>query len=98
MACCLVAAQVPPPLVVRQSLNDAWWTGPMLAPSANTLPRGHVLLEPYLYDVVTQGFYNSSGDRVIAPHAHGFGSLTYMNYGLANRFTVGLIPCLVTTR
>jgi len=64
----------------------------MLAPSANTLPRGHILLEPYLFDVSTQGFYNASGKRVSAPHSNGFGSLTYMNYGLANKFTVGLIP------
>jgi hypothetical protein len=92
MTGCFAAGQVSPPLAARQSLGDAWWTGPLLAPSANTLPRGHVLLEPYLYDVVMQGFYNSSGTRVSAPHAHGFGSLTYMNYGAANRFTVGLIP------
>ena len=65
--------------VVRQSVDDAWWTGPMLAPSAATLPRGHFLIEPYLYDV-------------IAAHSNGFGSLTYVNYGLADRVTVGLIP------
>lgn len=68
-----------PSSVVRQSLDDAWWTGPMLAPSAATLPRGHFLIEPYLYDV-------------IAAHANGFGSLTYVNYGLADWVTVGLIP------
>jgi hypothetical protein len=34
-----------PPSSVRQSLDDAWWTGPMLAPSAATLPRGHFLIE-----------------------------------------------------
>jgi len=88
----LVSAQVSAPVAFRQSLDDAWWTGPMLAPSANTLPRGHLLLEPYLFDVSTQGFYNSTGKRVSAPHSNGFGSLTYMNYGLANKFTVGLIP------
>ncbi len=77
---------------IREPLNEAWWTGPMLAPNATTLPRGHFLLEPYLYDVTTQGFYNSSGTRVSAPHANSFGSLTYMNYGLADRLTVGLIP------
>src|SRR5207302_171293 len=59
---------------------------------AATLPPGHVLIEPYIYDVTTQGFYNSSGARVGAPHANSFGSLTYINYGLVNRFTVGLIP------
>jgi hypothetical protein len=64
----------------------------MLAPSANTLPRGHFLLEPYLYDVVTQGFYDSHRNRVSLPHQHEFGSLTYMNYGLFDKLTVGLIP------
>lgn len=63
----------------RQSLDEAWWTGPMLAPSAATLPRGHYLIEPYLYDVMSA-------------HASGFGSLTYMLYGLADKFTVGAIP------
>lgn len=76
----------------RESLSEAWWTGPLLAPSANTLPRGHVLIEPYLYDVTSQGYYNAQGTRVSAPHSNGFGSLTYINYGLANKFTVGLIP------
>jgi hypothetical protein len=64
---------------LRQSLDDAWWTGPMLAPSAATLPRGHFLIEPYLYDVTS-------------PHSNGFGSLTYINYGLADKLTVGMIP------
>jgi hypothetical protein len=51
----------------------------MLAPSAATLRRGHFLVEPYLYDV-------------IAAHSNGFGSLTYVSFGLADRVTVGLIP------
>jgi hypothetical protein len=63
----------------RQPLAEAWWTGPMLANNASTLPPGHFLLEPYLYDE-------------ISPHTNGFGSLTYIEYGLANRLTIGLIP------
>jgi len=65
--------------VPRESTDDAWWTGPMLAASPNTLPRGHFLVEPYIFDVRS-------------PHSDGFGSLTYVNYGLTDRFTVGLIP------
>jgi hypothetical protein len=78
---CLAAAQQPAASSssVPQSLNDAWWTGPLLAPSANTLPRGHFLIEPYLYDVITQGSYDSKGTRQSAPHENGFGSLTYIN-------------------
>jgi hypothetical protein len=91
---CFAAAQQPPASSPsgRQSLNDAWWTGPLLAPNASTLPRGHILIEPYLFDVTTQGFFDSNGTRQSAPHENGFGSLTYINYGLANKLTVGLIP------
>jgi len=78
--------------VFRESRDDAWWTGPLLAPNATTLPQGHLLIEPYLYDVITEGFYDSSGRRVSTPHENGYGSLTYMNYGLFNKLTVGLIP------
>lgn len=64
----------------------------MLAPSANTLPPRHFLVEPYLYDVITDGVYNSNGTRVSVPHENSFGSLTYILYGVANKFTVGMIP------
>jgi len=93
MATCLAAAQVSQATSgSHQALADAWWTGPLLAPSANTLPRGHVLIEPYVYDVISQGFYDSRGTRHSSPHADQFGSLTYINYGATNKFTVGLIP------
>jgi len=81
-ACADAQEATPSSAIVRQSMDDAWWTGPMLAPSAATLPRGHFLIEPYLFDV-------------IAAHSNGFGSLTYVNYGLADKFTVGLIPTAV---
>lgn len=69
----------PAPSADNQSLDDAWWTGPLLANSAGTLPPGHVLVEPYLYDISSA-------------HSHSYGSRTYVLYGLANRLTVGLIP------
>src|SRR5580704_18584080 len=89
LAASIAAAQSSNP---REPMADAWWTGPLLAPSANTLPQGHMLIEPYLYDVTTQGFYNSTGTRVSVPHENSFGSLTYALYGLANKFSVGVIP------
>lgn len=63
----------------RQSLDDAWWTGPLLANSAATLSRGHFLVEPYFYDVISS-------------HSHGFGSRAYVLYGLMDKLTVGVIP------
>jgi hypothetical protein len=60
----------------RQSLSEAWWTGPMMANSAAALPRGHFLIEPYLYDV----------------RSSKVGSLTYMEYGVTDRLMAGIIP------
>jgi hypothetical protein len=69
----ITRAQAP---AFRQSLDDAWWTGPLLAPNASTLPRGHLLVEPYVYAVITRGFYNAGGSRVNVPHENTYGSLT----------------------
>jgi hypothetical protein len=76
----------------RHPMNDAWWTGPMLANTPATAPRGHYLAETYLYDVTTQGAYKASGARQSAPHANGYGSLTYLIYGLSDKTGIGLIP------
>jgi hypothetical protein len=73
-------APAPPPAIsTQQSMSDAWWTGPMLANSAETGVPGHFLFEPYLYDIRS-------------PHTDSFGSRTYILYGLADRLAVGLIP------
>ena len=47
--------------------------------SARSLPQGHVLIEPYFYDV-------SSG------HTTGQNSFTYFLYGATDRLTVGAAP------
>jgi hypothetical protein len=87
------AQETPPTLdFPRQSLDDAWWTGPMLAPSASTLPRGHFLVEPYLFDVIQYGRYDHEGERQSVSRSHSFGTLAYVLYGLVDRFTVGLLP------
>jgi Putative MetA-pathway of phenol degradation len=77
-----------------ESRDDAWWTGPMTAASAAMLPQGHILIEPYLYDVVTTGRFDTNGRWEPAPGEHDLGSLTYLLYGLTDRVTVGVIPRL----
>ncbi len=83
-----VSAATPAP----EPLDEAWWTGPLLAPSAGTLPRGHVLVEPYIYDVMQYGNYSTHGNVTATPHSNNFGSLTYVIYGLTDRLNVGMIP------
>jgi hypothetical protein len=76
----------------RQSLDDAWWTGPIIAAGAGTLPQGHALVEPYLFDAIRYGRYDRNGNEQSASRTHSYGSLTYMLYGVTDRFTAGLIP------
>jgi hypothetical protein len=76
----------------QQSREDAWWTGPMLAANAATLPQGHALIEPYLFDIISNGHFDTSGDKHAGPHEHDLGSLTYMLYGFTDNITAGLIP------
>lgn len=76
----------------HQSLDDAWWTGPLLAASASTLPQGHFLVEPYVYDVITYGQNDSHGQRVSTPHVNDFGSQSYILYGITDEISGGLIP------
>ena len=63
----------------RQSSDDAWWTGSLVAYSPHSLPQGHMLIEPYLWDV-------SSG-RTNSVHL-----FTYFLYGATDRLTVGFAP------
>jgi hypothetical protein len=76
----------------QQSRQDAWWTGPMLAANAATLPHGHALIEPYLFDIITTGHFDTDGNRHGGPREHDIGSLTYMLYGFTDNITAGLIP------
>jgi hypothetical protein len=81
-------------MISRESLDQAWWTGPLLAPNAATLPQGHWLVEPYVYDAMTYGRFDRAGTLRSAGAAHDIGSQTYIEYGLLNRLTLGLIPRL----
>lgn len=76
----------------RQPLADAWWTGPLLAPSPATLPAGHILVEPYLFDIQPRKHIDRDGHRSAVPHDDNGGSLAYINYGLTDEVTIGLVP------
>jgi hypothetical protein len=81
-----------PPDTGRQSRDDAWWTGPLLAASASTLPQGHFLVEPYLFDTIVHQRFDTNGMRHDVPRQETLGSLTYLLYGVTDRISAGVIP------
>ena len=73
----------PTPSSLRAAMNTARWTGPMLASTAETLPKGHFYTEPYFFDVIIQG-------------NHHPGSSGFYQYGLLDNLTVGIQPNFAT--
>ena len=63
----------------RAAMEVARWTGPLLASNAETLPQGHVYIEPYFFDVIVDGRHNP-------------GSSGFYQYGLTDDWTVGVQP------
>ena len=61
------------------AMKEARWTGPLLASTAETLPRGHFYTEPYFFDGISGGHHNP-------------GSSGFYQYGLAGNWTVGVQP------
>ena len=68
---------------MRAAMKTARWTGPMLASTAETLPRGHFYTEPYFFDVIVAG-------------DHHPGSSGFYQYGLLDNLTVGFQPSFAT--
>jgi len=93
MLCALLAAATAA-AADEQSRQDAWWTGPILAANAATLPQGHWLLEPYVFDEITNGTFDMQGRRHSGPYEHTLGSQAYVLYGLTDRVSAGVIPRL----
>ena len=87
-----VAAADASPEPPRQAMSDAWWTGPLLAPNGSSFPAGHWLVEPYVFDVITNGHFDANGTRQPGPREHDLGSLTYIIYSLTDRLALGVLP------
>ena len=68
---------------LRTAMKSARWTGPMLASTAETLPKGHFYTEPYFFDVIVDG-------------DHHPGSSGFYQYGLLDNLTVGFQPSFAT--
>src|SRR4029079_15285548 len=68
---------------LRSAMKSPRCTGPMLASTAETLPRGHFYTEPYFYDVIVGG-------------DHHPGSSGFYQYGLVDHLTGGLQTCFAT--
>jgi hypothetical protein len=78
----------------KQSMGDAWWTGPLQTPNAGTLPVNHWYVETYFAVEQDNGGYNNSGTKfgannkyVGSGYDNDFQSTTLFSYGVLKNFT-----------
>jgi len=86
LACCMATparGQSDDVSQLAAAMKTARWTGPMLASTAETLPKGHFYTEPYFFDVIVAG-------------NHHPGSSGFYQYGLLDNLTVGFQPSFAT--
>ena len=72
--------------------DDAWWTGSLLSASAETMPVGHWLVEPYVIDRTVGSAYDAEGHPHSVPSRAQTSTAAYVMYGLADGISVGALP------
>lgn len=73
------------------SIAGPWLTGPILAPSGHTIPKGHVNFEFYGLDVRTNGSFNADGQIRHAPMFTTLVANPILSYGLTNKIDIQFI-------
>ncbi len=63
----------------------------MLANSPSTGSPGHLLVETYFYDLMSERRFDRDGRRQASPRFDAFGSQTYLVAGVAEGFSLGLV-------
>ncbi|MES2200494.1 MAG: hypothetical protein V4489_10075 [Chlamydiota bacterium] len=72
-----------------------WFTGPLLAPSANTIPPKHVNVEPYIYFTAFTASYNDQWKKVSHPNLYSFLSQTFIQVGINSFMNFQIVPQLL---
>lgn len=71
-----------------------WFTGPLLAPTANTIPPGHVNFEPYIYFMAFTASYDNHWKKVSQPNLYSLLSQTFIQVGLNSFMDFQIAPQL----
>lgn len=88
----LAAALIPTAAAAaRQSLDDVWWTGSLLAQSATTLPAGRFYTEPTLADNIPFARFDGEGKPHAVRPENGISSSLPLKYGITDRLAVGAV-------
>ncbi len=69
-----------------------WFTGPLLAPSGNTIPPKHVNVEPYIYFMAFTASYDDQWHKVSKPNVYTLLSQTFVQIGINSFMDCQIVP------
>ncbi len=69
---------------IAQKIFIPWYTGPLIASSANNVPPGHINLQPYFYMKLTHAEYNHERRSVDIPNISSLSPLFIFQVGLTD--------------
>lgn len=69
----------------QYAFAEPWFTGPLLASSGITIPKGHANLEVYGFDTENVGNFNRHGKLAHTPLSKTYQINPLLSYGLADR-------------
>lgn len=72
--------------------TEPWFTGPLLTPSAQCVPFGHVNFEPYIYYFQTRNVYNKHWHMQSIPHFNTLLSQNFIQIGVYDKLELDVTP------
>lgn len=85
--------------VAAHALSSPWFTGPLLAPAGQTIPKGHFNIEPYFMYTDAYGVYNQNWKIIKVPDTKTFNTMPVISYGLTDFMDIQAItPILYNSK
>ena len=72
--------------------EEPWFTGPLLSPSAHTVPPHHGNVEPYLFFTTITGSYDANWGTTSTPNFYSLAQLTPVQVGLTHFMDCQITP------
>lgn len=88
----LVAAKGPEDVNPKEIKLDPWFTGPLLASSAEIVPIGFINVEPYFFNTVNHARYNRDWHSESIPNVYNINPELLIQIGIAKTVHFQLTP------
>jgi hypothetical protein len=85
----------PPPETTsnKETMEEGWFTGPLVAPAADPNKPGQWVIEPYLLSNINYGTFGRNMNIARSPHnTYTLSSMWFIKYGLTDRLSWFMFP------